>query len=382
MERAVKLPKGVFGRTFLVIASIAFSILLAEAIVRWIDPPLPYQFMPQRIEASFYAPSTVTEFTLVENYEGRFMMSEAAFDSFVRTNSRGWRDDEPDGRPKILVLGDSYVFGWGQNNGETIPDRLEDLGGEQTDFVNLGYVAGRSPDSYLSYLRHSTDLQGRPTIVVIYSNDLYDVAHNEYFDHVGNPVEVDDPDLAEVRGRMALIRGGHLFEHETFVTGSLPVGLIRALKQSHLIGLVRDRWSRATPRELTAETEAKAVATKESAGPVPSPDWRLDRVLRSLEGLSSVASRLAVVTLGPKGETQPSAFYRAVEAWAIQAGIPYVAVPAFGPDGYWLRDRHHNAEGARRTAERISRELGDWLSEKPSTPDSLTTAPGRPHESH
>ena len=48
-----------------------------------------------------------------------------------RTNSDGFRDGEPGekrpGVPRVVVLGDSYVFGWAVLEAETFPRRAEAL---------------------------------------------------------------------------------------------------------------------------------------------------------------------------------------------------------------------------------------------------------------
>ena len=102
-------------------------------------------------------------------------MSGASFDSMVRTNSLGWRDDEPDSRKKVLVIGDSFTFGWGVNNNETIPYNLEEIYNNEYDFINLGDTAGRSPDSYATYLRLHKDLQKIPTILMLYLQNVQEI---------------------------------------------------------------------------------------------------------------------------------------------------------------------------------------------------------------
>ena len=135
------------------------SVILSELTLQLFKPKIPYQYAPQKIVQNFWEESPIAEVTLKKSHESRFLMSEASFDSIVKTNSLGWRDNEPDSRKKVLVIGDSFTFGWGVNNNETIPYHLEEIYNNEYDFINLGYAAGASPDSYATYLRYHKEEQ-------------------------------------------------------------------------------------------------------------------------------------------------------------------------------------------------------------------------------
>ena len=62
----------------------------------------------------------------------------------VRVNAEGQRGpllDRASGRPRVLVLGDSYAFGFGVNDDETFPQRLGELLGGRADVLNFGVPA-------------------------------------------------------------------------------------------------------------------------------------------------------------------------------------------------------------------------------------------------
>jgi lysophospholipase L1-like esterase len=62
----------------------------------------------------------------------------------VRVNAEGQRGalvDRASGKPRVLVLGDSYAFGFGVNDEETFPHRLEELLGGRADVLNFGVPA-------------------------------------------------------------------------------------------------------------------------------------------------------------------------------------------------------------------------------------------------
>ena len=74
-----------------------------------------------------------------------------------RTNSDGFRDREPGekrpGVPRVVVLGDSYVFGWAVLEAETFPTRAEALlrrEGRAVEILNAGVPGyNTEQESYL-----------------------------------------------------------------------------------------------------------------------------------------------------------------------------------------------------------------------------------------
>ena len=95
----------------LVLCSILFSLFIAEVFLRSVKP----YFLTAR-------------FLLPPNLDVKFKTLE--FDTKVKTNSIGIRDEREyslkhNGKFRIAVIGDSFTFGWGVNNGETFPAKLE-----------------------------------------------------------------------------------------------------------------------------------------------------------------------------------------------------------------------------------------------------------------
>ncbi len=326
--------------------SLAASLLLGELVVRLIRPEVSYIFRPQRIRADFYADSALTEFTLEPGYDGRHISSGVPFDARLTTNSLGWRDGEPDERPKVLVFGDSFTFGYGLDDGATIPDVLERLAGGGADFVNLGYTAGRAPDSYAVYLRHHPELQNLPTLVLIFGNDLRDIGKNHYLDAAGNRVGFGE--CAKVSSDYIVIRDGNrmdLVTPDDLVRRWLPLPLLAAMKRSYLLALVRDRLAAARRSNDAAPIAADVPA----GGDAASAESRL--LLEALDEIRSLSSWLALVAIGDKS------FYRQVERFAGERGIPYVPVPLFDESHRFRYDGHYNEIGAGRAAALIYREI-------------------------
>lgn len=114
-------------------------------------------------------------------------------DNSVSLNSHGHRDDEvpvekPAGERRILVLGDSVTFGWGVDQGQDFPARLETLLRQQTgtawQVINAG-VNGYNSEQEATYF--ATDgIRFQPDIVVLV--------------YVGNDVEpIFDPNVVTWR---------------------------------------------------------------------------------------------------------------------------------------------------------------------------------------
>lgn len=110
-------------------------------------------------------PSTTTEYLYPEDRPRRLT---------VVSNRRGFRDhrelDEPDDRPRVLVLGDSFVFGEGVEAGERFTNVLEDLLGYRVDSAGM---TGWGPDLMLRALE-TVEAEAEPDAVLLcmYTHDF------------------------------------------------------------------------------------------------------------------------------------------------------------------------------------------------------------------
>lgn len=114
--------------------SATISLVVGELIVRLFSPA-PYMYPRYKYSQKY-------RFTLFENtrmehgFPGKFKF-------YYTINEHGYRGrpvafDNDGSRRNVVVLGDSYTFGMGVNDGEEYPAVLGDILGERYGVVNLG----------------------------------------------------------------------------------------------------------------------------------------------------------------------------------------------------------------------------------------------------
>jgi hypothetical protein len=161
------------ARVSVVVASLIITLVACEVAARTLFPPVP-KFLDDRLVASgYYAPDPVLGWRPRPNVAGRYQRFDATF----QTNSRGLRDREyplarRPGVARIVVLGDSFTWGFGVNDDQIFTKVLERrLGGPEV--INLGVTAFGTRQE-IEYLKRE-GLQYRPDTVILAFclNDIY-----------------------------------------------------------------------------------------------------------------------------------------------------------------------------------------------------------------
>ena len=101
-----------------------------------------------------------------------FRLQSAEFDCGVKINALGFRDREfgpkPEGRTRILAVGDSFTYGWGVEANESWPKvleaRLRQLG-HDVEVANLG-KPGASPATYAEIASRAVPVL-KPDLVIV-----------------------------------------------------------------------------------------------------------------------------------------------------------------------------------------------------------------------
>jgi hypothetical protein len=152
----------------LLIGELAARLLRSDAVHRW---------SPYVAVASDYLP-----LTLAPHLRMRHETSE--FDITYSTNLFGYRGkyptqiNKPVATRRVILLGDSFTFGWGVNEESSFAGILtKEFENEGVEIINAGYHAGYAPDAYYAYMqREGLALKPDLIVVVIYSgNDLVDM---------------------------------------------------------------------------------------------------------------------------------------------------------------------------------------------------------------
>lgn len=176
-------PTTPLANALLFLGTLVLLLPLAEIVVRIAAPQtLPSQSrVRQLVVKDMYVPDETAGFRLSPNFKGRIEYG-AAVTEFT-TNSLGLRDDEigpktPE-RERILILGDSFVWGWGVSQGEEWVSELERLldeerGSGSVECINGG-VNAYGTEAQLALLeRLGPEISPDLVLVAFFTNDFTD----------------------------------------------------------------------------------------------------------------------------------------------------------------------------------------------------------------
>jgi hypothetical protein len=297
-------------------------------------------------------PDSPLIFRLPASHDGRARMLSA--DEYVpyRTNADGFRDAprgaKRQGVPRVLVLGDSYTFGWGIVDGEAYPQRAEALlreRGLDAEVINAG-VPGYNTEQE-SFLLDELMPKYRPDMVVV--------------GYVMNDAEpqMNVPQPPAITYRYAL---SWMWEDA------------RELVMQRLGGL--PMWS--SPNKAQPSYDYAQGFSAESR------KWRESKAALSRMSVACRRSGMPLLVMILPDFTQwfdanypDTVIHRAVADWSRELGIESVdLMPRFQGQDHRLfpilTDGHPNA----RAHEMIAGILRDWVvADLPPVPSVATTAP-------
>ncbi len=311
-----------------------------------------------------------------------WLLSGGDYVQRARINSAGLRDDEhalerPAGTKRILVLGDSFMFGQGVSMEEALPRLLEDeIPG--VEVINAGVPGYDLGQEYLYYRERGRRYRPDVVLLAFFVNDLV----------VFHELDVlDGPDGLPLgyEQRAGPIRSGR--EKEGKSRGVLAAASDWVATRSVLCSFVR---SRLTSQAVTRPADQPARNGALDAPYLPyflaDPDeatrqaWdRGYRILDALKGLaSSNGSRLAVVLVPAPWQLSDDAWRRwvtrvkkpetslsrgrpqeMVAAWCERSATPCLDLRDDFRGGdldrlYFRYDSHWTAEGHRLATKSVS----------------------------
>ena len=344
-------PKTFLLRFVLVVSSLLVGVLLAEGLTRVFFPHL--------------APRTA-RLTKFWQYDPRYGWSHqpgvrGTFDSFgiqtaVTINDRGFRGpeiayDRAPQRRRILVLGDSYVWGYGVNDEEVFTERLRQLRPE-VEIVNLG-VSGYSTDQeLLLYGDEGYKYQADEVILVLTENDFIGNLLTQQYVIYGKPA------FQRQDGGLTLIN------QPVPPTPWWKHVVAQVAAQSYVLTAAnRYLYSRAIAKTVASGTSADAVPI--SARPFPrTPEQdlaarlliQLQQEIATRQGGGQGGSKLLVVC------TEDVTGSRELVEYLATRGIAGLDLKQFmeakDKSIHLTNDTHWNAEGHKRVAEILAQHLG------------------------
>jgi hypothetical protein len=328
------------ARTTNLLLLLGFGLLAvvgAEAVLRAYPNYFIYASMRNVVQVDCTRPDSGAQYVNRENYVGRFDNHE--FRTIVRINSKGLRDKEypyekPPGRTRCLLLGDSFVFGWGVEAEESVGKVMEERD-DNLDVINAG-CSGWSTKQEVAFFKEE-GLRYHPDIVLLFfcENDPYE-----------NPLRYTfvDGKLAYAgrpEGRLADLRRW-LAKHSAFWN------LLRQVR-----GAPVEEWGASAPG---------------------APLWEAEALyLRDLKAsCGSTGAHLAIVHVplkGRKGFGRHGSWFKPLQIFCSFEKIPFLdLVPEMSAGGerrslYYQLDDHWNRRGHRVAAKAVLRFLREtaWI---------------------
>lgn len=157
-------------RVLLACTSGYLAAVLADVVALAMDPPLR---PPGASLHGMFCVDDRTGFRLTPGWHGYF--DNGVDRAEYRINSRGHRDDEPlaAGRQRLLLIGDSFAFGYRLDQSETVDKQIEAFTDGAIDAYNLG-VQGYGPPAILESLKRCEWLDATDVVYLFFNNDLRD----------------------------------------------------------------------------------------------------------------------------------------------------------------------------------------------------------------
>lgn len=197
---------------------------MLEVYIRRFYPQNTFSFIE---EQSFgcYQLSSIFPYEYQLNCIDEAKMGEKEF--VIRINNVGLRgrDIGDKGGRRILLTGDSFVFGYGVEDSEKMGSILEDSLSD-TEVVSAGFMGDAGPDTaYMYLLKNFKELKPDKIIVALFPyNDLSDIAKTEWKEDGWEIFSVSMPDKwvdkegylrykdTPWRYRIPILRNSHLYQ--------------------------------------------------------------------------------------------------------------------------------------------------------------------------
>ncbi len=158
--------------------SLILSLGVLEGVLRLIAPlevtSRMYQYSRPVIQCLFSRFDKTLGWSYPPN--GTFHFKSADFDTTVKTNSDGFRDDEfiktkDTSKLRIALLGDSFAFGWGVEKNQSFADIVEKTSEGEMEVFNYGVSGYSTLQEVLLFEQQAVQTAPDIAVLAFYDND-------------------------------------------------------------------------------------------------------------------------------------------------------------------------------------------------------------------
>lgn len=235
------------NRVFYVIGFTLFLCIffvIGEVSIRILKPQKTYSELLELVN-DMWAPSEFHKWELKRHYKGKYPSIDYPGKYVtITTNNLGLRDDhdityeKPKDKKRILIIGDSFTYGWGVETTEAYPHALEHILEKLNpnyEVIKAGFPAFNTDDEYV-WLKDE-GIKFKPDIIIYQfygGNDLYVSRNYWILDSDGLPVKINK----NVKLPQYVDRFGRKRDNADFVMAEDTVGYeyiykIPVLRESH-----------------------------------------------------------------------------------------------------------------------------------------------------
>ena len=346
-----------------IIVSLVLTFVLLECGLAWLCSSgrlkiAKPSYCLGNIGSRFWADSN-PHFGVWHDPHSSFRHVSPDYDLTYQANSQGMRDKErtqkAHGKKRVIVLGDSFVEGWGVASENRMSDRLERMTGR--DYLNFGTSGSFGPTQYLMLYTHLAKSFEHEALIIAILPD------NDFLD--------DDDDYGRVMhaDRIRPFFTGSRPDYKLIVTKpDAPSPASKILEQC-LLTLTYTGNLIKHFKSLSRHKQATLPESYAGYFDFTPPQWdRLDKVLHEFR---RVAPTLPILVLTIPCDTDIQRVEKTgtaplpakMEALCKSLGMHYLdlmpalrATPEGWPACYLKTDRHWNSRGNEIAAEEINRQ--------------------------
>jgi lysophospholipase L1-like esterase len=225
----------------LVVAAAAAEIVVARFF------PQPTMNRVLADAPRIFSESDLFPYDLTPNARSAHVTRE--FRTPISINSLGYRDDEfeadKSARARVLVIGDSFTFGYGCAADEAYPNVIEArlneaMGPGSVEVINAGFAACNYPDTYYLYLKErGLDLDPDLILVGLFVGNDFD--HGLAGEHAWPSVDEEGLPL-RIENTLFRVDDGYWVSRRPILRYRLPL-----VRNSHLAQVLISALKRARP---------------------------------------------------------------------------------------------------------------------------------------